>query len=27
VPMFFEVVSRRLGRSKRGPAPALAPGD
>jgi hydrophobe/amphiphile efflux-1 (HAE1) family protein len=27
VPMFFEVVSRRLGRSKREPAAVLAPGD
>ncbi len=27
VPMFFEIISRRLGRSKREPAPALAPGD
>jgi multidrug efflux pump len=26
VPMFFEVVSRKLSRSKRAPAPALAPG-
>jgi hypothetical protein len=27
VPMFFEVISRRLGGAKREPAPALAPGD
>jgi multidrug efflux pump subunit AcrB len=29
VPMFFEVVSRKLGKSKRAPAalPAPAPGD
>ncbi len=27
VPMFFEIISRGLGRSKREPAPALAPGD
>jgi multidrug efflux pump len=27
VPMFFEVVSRRFGRSKRAPAAVLAPGD
>jgi multidrug efflux pump len=27
VPMFFEIISRRLGRSKREPVPALAPGD
>ncbi|MFZ3322687.1 MAG: efflux RND transporter permease subunit [Usitatibacter sp.] len=27
VPMFFDVISRRLGRSNREPAPVLSPGD
>jgi multidrug efflux pump len=27
VPMFFEVISRKLSRSKREPAAAMAPGD